>query len=145
MATRVTGIGFGGRGLIRALAVAALLLLSGCPETPDERVVQAQQAAELEDEKAFLLCFTQKSAELFRQDLLNTERSRKRLRHFKNIFDLMPQGTIGEVDARGDLALVTIEDGNKKHEIHLVREDGFWMIDGFSLPKFWKPLEQKAE
>ncbi len=127
------------------LCVLATLVLQGCPASPDERVLAAWEAAELEEEGRFLGYFTEQSAALLRGAAATKLRTRGDLTYLDEVYDVLPPGELVEVKERGNMALVTVKARRERFDIRLLRERGEWHIDALGLPPFWEPLAEASE
>ena len=123
----------------------AALTLAACADAPDERLVAAWEAAELEEEDRFLGFFTEQSAALLRGVATTKRRTRGDLAYLKSVYEVLPSGELVEVKERGNMALVTVKAKRKRFDIRMLREGGEWHIDALGLPHFWQPLAEAGE
>ena len=132
--------------LWRHLLLAVVgLTLAACADPPEVRYQQAQAAAELKEPGAYLLYFTNASADLVR----NMERVRKRagseFTYLEDIFTLLPPGEVTDVRIRGEAAHLTVVHRNTPTTVRMLRERGEWVVDALELAAMWAPLNERPE
>ncbi len=132
---------------VRSCWLAVLLLLtiplvSACADPPDERLVQAWEAAELEDFEAFVLFFTAPSRDLLRGLAQTAKRTRGDLEYISPVWEVLPKGEVTETRIRGNLALVEVKAKRRRGVVRMLKERGLWMIDATTLPELWLPLRE---
>ncbi len=118
------------------LAVAVLLLASGCRDSPDEVLVEASEAAargDLPEMRAlFSISTTQRLEHAWRAEGLREgagwQTLASRLHFGKKPLEVDPAAK-GAVVIHGDYAKVVAQAGVDKRDYYLRKEDGVWRIE----------------
>ena len=128
----------------RLLSIAAcaltLTVMTGCTETPTERLQGAWQAADEERFDAFVSHFTSDSVPLLRGIVETSTRTKRAFSYVKSAYELAPAGDIIEVEERDQLAFVTVK-AKERYTVRMRFEQGAWAIDGTALATLWAPLK----
>lgn len=124
--------------LIGLLALA----LSGCADSPGDRVREAWEARQQDELETYISSFTERSATLFRGLIRTSERTRGELVYLDPVKDLLPSGEILSERVDGELGSVIVASPRGEYEVLCVRERGVWVIDGLALRDLWAPLNE---
>jgi len=118
------------------------ITLSGCADTPADRVREAWNARQQDDLEGYLATFTERSGALLRGMLRTSERTRGELVYLDPVKDLLPSGEILTDRVDGELGSVIVASPRGEYEVLCVRERGVWVIDGLALRDLWAPLNE---
>ena len=118
------------------------LMLTGCSDSPADRVREAWDARQRDDLEAYLSSFTERSGTLLRGMLRTSERTRGELVYLDPLKDLIPSGEILSDRVNGELGSVIVASPRGEYEVLCVRERGVWVIDGLALNDLWSPLKK---
>ena len=122
------------------LTAALGLALTGCTESPRERLTSAWAAADEALFDAYVSHFTVDSVPLVRGLVETASRTKKAFKYVDSPYDLVPAGDILEIEERDQLALVTVK-AKERYAVRMRLEGGTWAIDGTSLFALWAPLK----
>ena len=125
-----------------AWVALGIAFMSGCTETPSERLTSAWEAAEQERFDVFVSHFTAESVPVMRGLVDAASRTKKAFAYVDSPYELVPAGEILEVEERGQLALVTVK-AKERYTLRMRMEGGTWAIDGGALQALWAPLKLK--
>ena len=133
-------------GLI--IIIVGFTACAASPEDVYQDALQAgQDAAKGKDRTSvadglledYLLYFTTSSAELLRSaSQVSTRQSE--FKYVPDVRKILPKAKATKVEVRGNLAILSMKADHGAFTLYMIQHKGNWVIDLFSLKKFWGPL-----